>query len=53
MRENFFRSGMKGEPAREDRLKFSMRGGFFVTFLSKQKSKRVSFAKQSSIATNY
>ncbi|MDI1233713.1 MAG: hypothetical protein PSX81_05490 [bacterium] len=40
MRKNFNWSGMKGEPVREDQLKFSMRGGFFATFLSKQKSKK-------------
>ncbi|MDI1234045.1 MAG: hypothetical protein PSX81_07180 [bacterium] len=27
--KNFNWSGMKGEPAREDQLKFSMRGGFY------------------------
>ena len=37
MRKNFFWSDMKGEPAREDQLKFSMRGGLFAYFLPTQK----------------
>jgi len=53
MRKNFILSDYEGLNARQDKVKFSMRGGFFVTFLSKQKNKRVSFAKQSSSATNF
>jgi len=37
MRKNFIWSAMKGEPAREDQLKFSMRGGLFAYFLPTQK----------------
>jgi hypothetical protein len=45
MRKNFYWSGMKGEPAREDQLKFSMRGGLFEYFLPKQKVlRRITFS---------
>jgi hypothetical protein len=36
-RKNFLLAAMKGEPAREAKWKFSMRGGFFAYFLPKQK----------------
>ena len=40
MRKNFLLAAMKGEPAREAKWKFSMRGGLFAYFLPKQKVRK-------------